>query len=292
MDDLCIAYATEMGLDFVTNETITRCIQSLVSETRPTLPYSALSKAYFDVEDDLLCEFYAHIDKLEGRIKIRAPSGAIYKGDREQLGTYSSPRLSKADLYELARSYYTGGLPCMIHYSLEIRAHMADRTDYGMRTIQKEHIFRVYGEDPTHCCVRTERVTDWSGSTITEDIRAHIAPGNTVRIAVSTDSHRRGNYNRNNVIYFTMLKQLSDTQFLATVYNCYLSEYEDVVVVCDVRAITEIPLTWSGNENLQTAAEMSDAVPETGERISTPEQYPFIAYNFGYNASNNGVNVV
>eukprot|EP01126_Amoeba_proteus_P014603 TRINITY_DN16454_c0_g1_i1.p1 TRINITY_DN16454_c0_g1~~TRINITY_DN16454_c0_g1_i1.p1 ORF type:complete len:133 (-),score=32.43 TRINITY_DN16454_c0_g1_i1:19-417(-) len=53
-----------------------------------------------------------------------------------------------------------------------------------------------------------------------------------------------------NVVYFTVLKRLTEFRFLASLTNMYCSEYEDIVLIIDSRAVTEVPVDWDMNKNL------------------------------------------
>jgi hypothetical protein len=115
--------------------------------------------------------------------------------------------------------------------------------------LKKIEIFRVYKADPDYALSATKTVTNWGGIILPEKIRTELRPGNLVRVSlrVKEDSEEK---NWGNVIYFTLLLQLTPYRHLATIRNMYMSEYEDIILVIDSRAVTEIPVGWEMNENL------------------------------------------
>mmetsp|Transcript_13519 Transcript_13519/g.14685 ORF Transcript_13519/g.14685 Transcript_13519/m.14685 type:complete len:186 (-) Transcript_13519:3737-4294(-) len=58
------------------------------------------------------------------------------------------------------------------------------------------------------------------------------------------------------VIYFQILLHLTGSKYLASLENRYLSEYEDLILVIDSNAISEIPLSWSENPNFRRYEKM------------------------------------
>lgn len=52
------------------------------------------------------------------------------------------------------------------------------------------------------------------------------------------------------VVYFQLLRRLDAHRFLACIVNMYLSEYEDILLAIDTRAVSEIPVDWDDNINL------------------------------------------
>jgi len=88
-------------------------------------------------------------------------------------------------------------------------------------------------------------VSDWGGRLIPESVRDDISEGNIARICMSCYDDRWGY-----VIYVRLLKKVRPMKLLAQVLNMYCSEYEDLALQIHVDAVTEIPLHWEGNENL------------------------------------------
>jgi hypothetical protein len=104
------------------------------------------------------------------------------------------------------------------------------------------NIFRVYSCNNDFKFVKTNHVTNWSGILLSDDVKSHVQVGNVLRMSMKD---KQWEY----LPYFRTILQISPMEFLATVENHYTCEYEDIIVLLNTNAITEIPTTWEGNEN-------------------------------------------
>jgi hypothetical protein len=190
---------------------------------------------------------------------------------------------------------------------------------HDITVLKLSQIFRVYRPDSHYFMKRCETVTDWGGMIIPEDVRYQLQPGNIVRLymgeKLSGEELAEKKWPWKTVIYFQLLAAIppsatfdqvtqsflsndeciavdiasKPTKFLASLINMYMSEYEDIVTVLDVHAISEIPVSWQENINLQIPRYLDPpervgysmtglgATKETDETIEFQNHLPFLA---------------
>lgn len=102
-------------------------------------------------------------------------------------------------------------------------------------------------------------LTDWGGNFLDKRILNHIRVGNIVRVSF-TDTLKR---EQNNTAYFEIIRQCKKNKnwFVGICQDPYYGENNDWFLLRngDERAfsihhITEIPLTWANNKNLEKNA--------------------------------------
>lgn len=133
-----------------------------------------------------------------------------------------------------------------ISYSLDKPACLNEpNIMHNITELKYIDIFRVYKPDPKYFLTKTNTLSNWHGHVLDNNIRDKIRVGNILRMCIGIKG-KEGHM----VIYFRLLHQVSQTRFLATIVNMYQSIYEDIVIVIDIGAVTEIPMGMKGNENL------------------------------------------
>lgn len=219
----------------------------------------------FENNDLNIRAFYQYlIDHKDKVIEMIAKKNAekVYN----QLGTYDLAKLNMDVLYQNAIKILEKEIVIDVKYNDRIEFGLAEPViSHNIKTINYADIFRVYKTDPDYVLAKTTHVTNWNGRLLDEIVRQHVSEGNVVRVAFRRkDTGKYGNGSW--VIYCKLIKKLSETRFLAAITNMYFSEYEDIVVVIDVGAITEIPLTWTNN--YMSFEHLNDIEKETGFAIT------------------------
>lgn len=168
------------------------------------------------------------------------------------------------------------------------------RPKNSISALKLSQIFRVYRNDPRFCMKSCSTVTDWCGILLPPTIRSELQPGDHVRVLISDRVEDRKEDERiqeermklieklkkekesdqeeegedfdlpviprrcysDRVIYFQILLHLTGSKYLASLENRYLSEYEDLILVIDSNAVSEIPLSWSENPNFRRYEKM------------------------------------
>lgn len=141
-----------------------------------------------------------------------------------------------------------------VTHSLNIPSHLTIPTiHHNITRVKFSEIFRVYKADPAYVLCRTKYVSNWSGVIVDDEIRKHLTTGNIVRVLFGKNkvAALADKYPYSGVIYCRVLQRLNESQCLACIENYYCSEYEDIVIVINVNAISEVPFTWNGNESLE-----------------------------------------
>ena len=109
-----------------------------------------------------------------------------------------------------------------------------------------EHIFRYLGTDNIFHMKKTNHVSDWGGQILPENTKFLLDIDDCVRIPI---------YESNKcyyALYFDLLKKINEFKFLAINRQLYSSQHEHVLLIIDIRCISEIPSGpgWQKNENL------------------------------------------
>ncbi len=148
---------------------------------------------------------------------------------------------------------------------------------HNIKSLKYSQIYRVFDTDWRHCLQRTAVVSDWGGRKLPDTIRDDFQDGNIVRVyftewsrpedeeeeSCRKDGITYKRYRDQRVIYVRFLKKVTDRVFLAQVLNIYMSEYDDLVLQVHADAVTEVPIGWDGNENLdEKYKEIVDQVKE------------------------------
>jgi hypothetical protein len=210
------------------------------------LPYKDFRKIIINIIDDKdhdnVKNFFEFIDK--NKLKIIELFGC---DAFDNLGTYEKIINNIDNYYNKICALIGDTLILNYYFTYNKESHLTQPTIiHKINKIKYVDIFRVYKTDNISKMIKTSHVTNWHGIILDDNVRAHIKQGNLVRMYLFYDKDCT-----RSVIYCTILMKLTENRFLATIKNMYLSEYEDVVFVIDVRAITEIPVSWSRNDNLK-----------------------------------------
>eukprot|EP01034_Spumella_vulgaris_P040385 gene40385-49943_t len=222
------------------------------------LPYKDYRTTLFNLTDDgeALKEFFGIIDEHRESILQFVEASAL-----DNLGTYELIESNMESLYLKALELMNDThITDSITYSLCIPSHLAVPTiHHNITRLKVSEIFRVYRPDPVYALAKTKYVSNWGGVIVDDAIRSHITTGNIVRVMFTKypqfqptpeEIAARTGWLWSGVIYCRILAQLSATHCLACVENKYCSEYEDIVLIIHVGAVSEVPFSWPGNENL------------------------------------------
>ena len=224
-----------------------------VHSVRKLLPLQNYAKTVFDLKEEgaSMQKFYTQLAKY-GPVLLN-----IFGQDSNilsELGTYDLAVAHMDALYSSALALINSDtVPDMLTHRLHIPSRLAAPSiHHAIHRVKYNEIFRVYRADPAYVLCRTKYVSNWSGIIIDNAIRGHITDGNVVRVLFgkNKEASKDDKYEYSSVIYCRVLQRLNETQCLACIENYYCSEYEDIVFVLNVNAISEIPFTWAGNENL------------------------------------------
>jgi len=205
------------------------------------LKYSDYRKIFFDMTDEQVRTFFDCIRTHEERI-----IAVLGEEQYHLLGTYETVIENMQERIQSTFSRIeTPTLPVSITHYVRIPSHFSTPSiNHNITSVKYEDIFRVYKDDTKHSIQKVGSVSNWSGVILDEEVRKNIIPGNIARIAVNDGSQNT------KVIYFRILHKVDEHRYLAEIENHYLSSFEDIVIVIDVRGISEIPVDWEGNDNL------------------------------------------
>lgn len=115
---------------------------------------------------------------------------------------------------------------------------------HNIKTIKHNEIYRVYKTDTRTMLLPSDRLTDWYGNEINENIVYNLSEGNIVRVLLCYEKYQSC------AVYCVILKKISKYRYLVSIVNMYLSKYENIVFVINSNSIIEIPLDWSENIGL------------------------------------------
>jgi hypothetical protein len=185
--------------------------------------------------------FEKHRDFLLRSVFTQAELEAI--GSLQQVIEYSE------ELYHRAVSKLGTGIEIPIEYFVnEVECLVPAVLDVSSLTrISKASIFRVFLSDQTYCLRSTVQLISWGGNLLPPVLLDHLQPGNIVRIIYSWSS----SLDRWGKLYVTLLKRIDQNRFLVSLFSVYSTFDENFLFVIDKSAILELPLEWTGNENLQ-----------------------------------------
>lgn len=141
---------------------------------------------------------------------------------------------------EISVSYCIDEKECLVSPVLNV---------LGLKGVSKSSIFRVYLEDEVHCSRPVQQLLNWYGDSINPSILSYIKPKNIIRVILGVLENPETWSND----YVVVLKRLSEGRLLVSHIDCYSVHDENFIFVVDKAAVLEIPLEWSGNENLVTA---------------------------------------
>jgi hypothetical protein len=209
------------------------------------LPYKDYRETIFDLTDsnivDQLISFLNFVKVNDVCLKEHLGDSAL-----NNIGTYEQIVHHMSNLYEKIKKVVGEVMTVDATYSFAKSSYLdIQKIKHKITKVKYIDIFRVYKTDPYYTTNKVERVVNWHGMILDENIRNHIKVGNIVRVFVKSDI-----FKDQCVIYFTLLHKISSTRYLACIENKYLSEYEDIVMTIDTRAISEIPIDWPQNEFL------------------------------------------
>lgn len=167
----------------------------------------------------------------------------------EAIGSWQQVIEYSEELYHRAVSQLGTEIEIPIEYSVnEVECLVPAVLDASSLTrICKASIFRVFLPDQTHCLRSTVQLISWGGNLLPPVLLDHLQPGNIVRIIYSWSSSP----DRWGKLYVTLLKRIDQNRFLVSLFSVYSTFDENFLFVIDKSAILELPLEWTGNENLQ-----------------------------------------
>jgi tetratricopeptide (TPR) repeat protein len=202
-------------------------------------------KQFYHANEELINKLY---DMIERHIDL------IDDPNKHNILTRDEVIQTNRDLIKEARNYYKDGIDLDISYGTPFN----DGTTYteplipcDLHTISYMDIYRVYvtTPDPLFAWCHTNCVTNWGGIILEEDVRQHLQVGHIVRAMYclkekffQTEEEKRS---CDHISYFELLHKIDDYRFLAKISNQYMDQYDNIVVVLDIRAISEIPITWN-----------------------------------------------
>lgn len=157
---------------------------------------------------------------------------------------------------EEALNYFGKELVLDVIYSVfpENVQYIEPMIDYEITKLRYSEIYRVYNTEPndTFAWCHTTFVTNWHGGTIDEKARYALHVGHCVRAmcCYKRKFHKKNEKDRytDYAIYFELLHKIDDLHYLAKVFNNCSDLYDDIVVVLDIRAISEIPIDGWNND--------------------------------------------
>ena len=204
-------------------------------------------------EAEKLQSFYNRLPQYEARLQHYL--GEEYETVRDKWGTYELIVAHTEAMYVAALAMINKDfVKESVQHNLYIPSHLTVPTiHHNITRVKFSEIFRVYKPDPTYVLCRTKYVSNWGGVIVDNEIRKHVTTGNIVRVLFGKNkvAALADKYTYSGVIYCRILQRLNETQCLACIENYYCSEYEDIVLVINVNAISEVPFTWNGNESLE-----------------------------------------
>lgn len=152
------------------------------------------------------------------------------------------------EIYDIACLAIGSEIKIKLYYDLRSDEHLIEPViDIScLKTIHKSGVFRVFLPDRKICLRKARILKDWGNNVLPSSILGHIQAGNHVRVLLSfkDDTESWGKD------YFKVLKRLPHGRLLAARTDEFSTIDENIICVIESNSIFEIPLTWSGNENL------------------------------------------
>ena len=213
------------------------------------LPYSDYKETLFNIFTENKDSDHVELIRYLNFIKENESKLMEYLGNDflEKVGSFDKIVKHMDDMYRQIRFKLGESILVHVTYSLKKNSYLDEpRIIHNIMKVKYADVFRIYKTDPLYVTKKTAHITNWNGIILDESVRDYIRIGNILRIYIIDTKLNHGN-----VIYVSVLHKITDTRFLACIYNCYLSKYEDIVFVMDIRSITEIPTDWEGNESFE-----------------------------------------
>jgi len=220
---------------------------------RKLFPLKRYTECVFELpkESEDLRHFHSNIARHEPLLQhyFGEECASILAG----FGTYELVVAHMENLYQTALAMINS---TTVKESVDHRLHIPSKLavptiHHTITSVKYNEIFRVYKPDPVYVLSKTKYVSNWGGVIVDNAIRNHFDAGNLVRVAFARNNPHAYQYEFSNVIYCRILQRLNETQHLACIENLYCSEYEDIVLVINSGAVSEVPFTFPGNENLE-----------------------------------------
>ena len=117
-----------------------------------------------------------------------------------------------------------------------------------LKTISKNLIFRVYLPDQNNYLLSATSLLDWNGYRLPQTILGFLKPGNIVRYFCGKKDESFGAHD-----YAKIICKIDSQRYFVVRTDQYSNYDENINFILDIRAIVEIPLQFSGNENLELA---------------------------------------
>lgn len=200
-------------------------------------------KNYVYQDKQYVKQFYDLLEKYKDQVEIWKSHHQLNNLD---FGSYDQLIQYCLKIIQIKRQQPVTTISLSCNYDVPVTIAKC-QIDFRKTFIKYSDVYRVYGYNPnsTYQLKSVDTICNWGGKIIDMEVLNHLKSGNIVRVVYwKTDGSQFS-------IYMSLLEKLSKYEFLASVENMYLSNFDDIVTIIDIRAIMEIPCNWFQNENLE-----------------------------------------
>lgn len=212
------------------------------------------------------CPLYRFYEEFE--LHKEALCRILNSDEIEAIGSWERVIANSASLYKAACDVIGDKIEIPIVYRAYECEHLcvSNLNVSALKTISKNLIFRVYLPDPNNGLLSAKKLGDWYGRNLPRAILGFLKPGNIIRYT----SGRKDKESFWSKDYARIIFKIDHQRYFVVREDAYSILDENINFILDIRAILEIPLEWSRNENLSLAlASLSPPEDEDSEEEDT-----------------------